>query len=106
MKFDARKKIFRGISKAEFEAAKEKHDYRRDHSSEPATGSICRNIRELEELGRYRNTPYFKIIIEGGEWLWLASPVYRHNDYNKCRWAPNTPKERRKAEIVNKIISR
>lgn len=61
----------------------------------------------LKEMERNRNAGnYKKILIEGNTHIWWASPVYGHSDYNKSIFAPNTPKNRRKMEIINAFLNK
>lgn len=104
-KFDGRKKIFRGMTKAEFAAAKDKYFAHKCARYVSLTGK-CYAIEKVESLKRYVGTPYEKVIIEGNKHLYIASPIYGHSDYNKTIFADNTPRNRRKAALVNKLLEK
>lgn len=106
IKFDGRKKIFRGMTKAEFAAAKDRHFAHQRARYGSAPEGRCKSLETVGFLKKYVNTNYEKIIIEGNEHLYIASPIYRHGDYNKCIFSENTPKNRRKAELVNKLLEK
>lgn len=61
-------------------------------------------ISLVKWLKQFVGTPYEKILIEGNLHIWFASPVYRHNDYNKSIWRKNTPFNRMLAKIINSLI--
>ncbi len=103
IKFDGRKKIFRGMTKAEFSAAKDRH-FAHQRARYGSLAGKCYALEIVESLKRYAGTRYEKIIIEGSEHLYIASPLYRHTDYNKGIFTPNTDRNRRKAELINRIL--
>ena len=103
-RFDGRKKLFRGITKEEFAAAKARCFKRWGGSSE--LKEKCAILETVEFLKKYVNTNYEKIIIEGNKHLYIASPIFLHSDYNKGIFAENTPKNRRKAELINKLLEK
>lgn len=106
MKFDARKKIFRGIDRSKFDRAKEISVHRLSRKSVPCLDARCYSLKALDFCKRFRGTSCEKIIIEGGRNLWFVSPVYGHKDYNKSVFAENTERNRRKALLINALASK
>lgn len=106
MNFDGRKKIFRGMKKAEFSDAKGRHfaHIRARYGSAPECR--CKSLETVDFLKRYAGTNYEKIIIEGNKHLYIASPIFLHSDYNKSIFAENTPKNRKKANLINRLLSK
>lgn len=62
-------------------------------------------VREclIENLGR-KNTPYFKIMIEGNTGIYLCSPNYLHQDYNKIRLFEKTEGTLKLMNLYNKFV--
>lgn len=87
LKFDGRKKMFRGMDKADFTEASEKHFYRiyiRMNDANKYTKSDLRKAYEyVKEWAKPEHGSYQKVAIYGNKHLWLASPRYGHKDYNK-----------------------
>lgn len=65
-------------------------------------------IKELLfSIEKNRNAvSYQKVLFVGNKHIYWASPAYGHMDYNKSIFADNTPANRRKAEIINRMISK
>lgn len=103
LKYDGRKKIFRGIEKNNFELAQKKHF---EHLNRKYIKPQQCVIDLVNYLKKFAGTRYEKIIIEGNKHLWLASPVYLHDDYNKTRIYEKTEKNLRRAELINNIIKK
>ena len=53
-----------------------------------------------------KGTNYFKIMIEGNTGIYLASPVYLHSDYNKCRLFDKNEKTLKLMHLFNKIVNK
>lgn len=106
MRYDARKKIFREIDRSKFDRAKEISVHRLSRKSVPCLDARCESLKVLEFCKRLRGTSCEKIIIEGGKHLWLASPVFRHRDYNKSIFSKNTETNRKRAALINAILSK
>lgn len=106
MRYDARKRIFREIDRSEFDQAKEISVYRLSRKSVPCLDARCESLKVLDFCKRMRGTSHEKIIIEGGKHLWLASPVYKHRDYNKSIFSENTEVNRKRAALINAILSK
>lgn len=106
LNFDRRKKIFRGITREEFLQAKDRHfaHLRKNCGVEQITR--CNTLRVLDILLNRVGSSYEKVIIEGNKHLYIASPIYLHADYNKSIFAKNTPENRRKAELINKLLGK
>lgn len=101
-KYDGRKRIFRGISHEEYRAMSDKHCDRVSKNYVPKYEPIKELWRDIEfyiKAGRYT-----KRLIVGNKHIYWASPVYGHKDYNKSIFADNTPRNRRKAELINRLI--
>lgn len=63
-------------------------------------------IKRLIQLNKqYIGTSYVKIIIEGNTGLYLASPSYKHSDYNKTRLFDKSEKTLKLMRIYNAIIN-
>lgn len=106
MKFDGRRRCFRGMTKAEFAAAKDRHfaHIRARYGSAPECK--CKSLETVDFLKRYARTNYEKIIIEGNKHLYISSPIFLHADYNKSIFSENTPSNKRKAELINKLLAK
>ena len=67
------------------------------------------NWKELKEIVRVmkrsRNTNYLKIFVQGNNHIYLASPFYQHNDYNKSTFCLNTDHNWDICKKANNIIS-
>lgn len=50
------------------------------------------------------NTSYFKLMIEGNNNIYYASPEYGHSDYNKSRIWPNNERGRKLMNLFNSLI--
>lgn len=106
MRYDARKRIFRGIYRSEFDQAKEISVHRLSRKSVQCLDARCESLKVLDYCKRMRGTSHEKKIIEGGKHLWLASPVYKHQDYNKSIFSKNTETNRKRAALINAILSK
>lgn len=103
-KYDGRKAFFKTLTREAWEAMKEKHISR-------MTG---RGECSYEPMAKYRDiisqncsgTSYDKVIIEGNRHLYLASPVYRHQDYNKSIFGANTEANRKRAALINSMLKK
>lgn len=111
MPYDGRRKEFRGISRKEFEEAKEKAFYRRFVRSLYHEKSLLRRCYEsVCDCARPENGNYQKVVMYGQTWLYLCSPIYGHRDYNKHRLMPIDGNKRecefllRVSERVSKLI--
>jgi hypothetical protein len=54
----------------------------------------------------YKGTPYAKILIEGNTGIYLASPSYGHNDYNKCRVFDKNEQTIKLMHLYNSLINK
>lgn len=52
------------------------------------------------------STSYGKILVEGNNNIYWASPSYGHSDYNKSIAFENTPKNRRVMNLINNLLSK
>lgn len=105
LRYDGRKSIFRDITRQQYRDMCNKHYFRMNNKScqhlyEPIM-EIKRDIAFYRQAGRYA-----KRLIIGHTHIYWASPVYEHQDYNKSIFADNTPKNRRKAELINKLLDK
>lgn len=88
-KYDGRRKEFRGISRAEFEKARDKAIHRRYTYAAYEPKSLLRRCFEaVVECAKPEHGRYQKIAMYGHTWLYLCSPIYGHSDYNKSRLMP------------------
>ena len=87
IKYDGRKKMFRGLDKADFKAAQEKHFKRTDIRVWPVSykSELRKAFEYIKEWSRPENGNYQKIAVYGKRHLWACSPVYGHSDYNRGR---------------------
>lgn len=106
LRFDGRKKIFRGIKREEFLQAKDKHFAHLLKNCGVKQITRCNSLRVLDSLLPRVGSSYEKVIIEGRKHLYIVSPVFLHADYNKSIFAENTPENRRKAELINKLLAK
>ena len=60
----------------------------------------------LIQAKKYKNTPYFKIMIEGNTNIYFASPIFLHNDYNKSIVFPKNEKTLKLMQLFNKIVNK
>lgn len=101
LRYDGRKKMFRGISREEFTTAKEKAFYRRFiRSPYQAKSDLRRCYEYILDRSRPENGSYQKIAIYGQTWLYLCSPVYGHSYYNKARLMPIAGHEKECAFLI------
>ncbi len=89
MRYDGRKKIFRGITRDEFKTAVNKHfarNFVKPYKPESYEKSELRRAYEYAaEWSKPEHGSYRKIVMRGHTWLYLCSPIYGHADYNKAR---------------------
>lgn len=65
------------------------------------------SLERVKEFIKQRNEPlnsYTKILIPGNKHIYLASPFYRHRDYNKSIFCDNTTENRKYCEWLNDTI--
>lgn len=106
MKYDGRRREFKGISKKSFEAAKDKAIYRRFWRSGYNPKSLLRRSYEsVIDCARPENGSYQKIVMYGYTNLYLCSPIYGHSDYNKRLLIPIEGNER-ECEFLMKVSNR
>lgn len=102
--YDGRKAFFKTVTREAWEAMKEKHLDRmrgkKAYRYEP--------MAEYKEIiaQNCSGTSYDKVIIEGNRHLYLASPVYRHQDYNKSIFGANTEANRKRAALINSMLKK
>lgn len=88
MKYDGRKKEFRGIDKKDWFDAKGKA-FRRRYIRTTANDYILSNLRKaylsIKEWSKPEHGNYQKVAMYGNTWLYLCSPIFGHKDYNKSR---------------------
>ena len=53
-----------------------------------------------------KNTPYFKVLIEGNKNIYYASPIYGHSDYNKSVAFPKNEKTLKLMDLFNSIVNK
>lgn len=91
LKYDGRKRMFKGISRAEFAEAKEKHIHRLyirlyiNDSARYMKSDLRRAYETIREWAKPEHGSYQKVAVYGNRHLWLCSPIHGHRDYNKSR---------------------
>lgn len=103
-KYDGRKRIFRGISCEEYRTISDKHTERISKNYIPQYAPIKELQQDIEFYRRAGR--YTKRLIIGHTHIYWASPAYGHSDYNKSIFGDNTAKNRRKAELINKLLDK
>nr|UVM82158.1 MAG: hypothetical protein [Bacteriophage sp.] len=98
------KTIFKNFTRKEFKEMSDKHIERISKNYIPK----YEPIKELQrDITFYRNAgQYTKRLIIGHTHIYWASPYYGHKDYNKSIFSDNTPKNRRKAELINNLLDK
>lgn len=105
-RYDGRRKEFKGISRKEFEKAREKAIRRRFYAAPYYEKSLLRRCYEsVTEWAKPEHYNYQKVVMYGHTWLYLCSPYYGHRDYNKARLMPIAGNER-KCEFLMKVSNR
>lgn len=69
---------------------------------EPDFKNLLSDMKANKASGRYSK---ILIDIEGTEYIYWASPVYRYSDYNKSRWRVKTPENLKKMDIINAYLN-
>jgi hypothetical protein len=62
--------------------------------------------RYLLDYNNNKGTSYAKILIEGNTGIYLSSPTYLHDDYNKCRVFDKNEQTLRLMAIYNSLINK
>lgn len=62
-------------------------------------------IQYTKEQGKKGLNSYSKVLIEGNNSIYWASPVYKHSDYNKSRALENNEKNREVMRVVNTFLT-
>ncbi len=72
-----------------------------------------RNMLKFEGVRRLisqslssKNTPYFKIMIEGDTGIYYASPIHQHRDYNKTRLFDKSDAALKVMAAFNKLVTK
>jgi hypothetical protein len=68
--------------------------------------SDIQTVKGLLSMNPGKDSPYFKVMIEGATGIYLASPVYGHGDYNKTRLFDKTERNLKLMQLFNKIVTR
>ena len=106
MKYDGRRKIFKGLSKKEFAVAQEKAVRRRYFSVPYYEKSLLRRCYEsVCDWAKPVHGSYQKVVMYGYTYLYLCSPIYGHSDYNKSRLIPIKGNER-ECEFLMRVSNR
>lgn len=88
LKYDGRKKMFRGISKDEWYVAQQKairRRYFRTTSADYVVSNLRKAYLSINEWSKPEHGSYQKVAMYGHTWLYLCSPIFGHSDYNKSR---------------------
>lgn len=72
----------------------------------PVRFSIARARAVVNDWKVYGNTPYAKTFIKGNGNIYLASPSFKHRDYNKSVFCENTPSNWEKCELLNRLFEK
>lgn len=66
-------------------------------------------VLEAVEYAKYQKNRgfdnYSKVLIIGDTFIYWASPIFKHKDYNKSTAFKNTAENRAKAEKINKYLN-
>lgn len=106
-RFHGNKKKIGNLSVSEFKEIVEKkraREYAKIDLSKKTNVQIVRKL--INDALRNKETNYFKIIIEGNNNLYLASPIYLHSDYNKCRLFPKNERNLKLMSLYNSIVNK
>jgi hypothetical protein len=69
--------------------------------------SPVQKTKELINFSKdFKDSNYFKIMVEGNKNIYLASPIYMHNDFNKSIVFPKNEKTIRLMQIFNKVVNK
>ena len=69
--------------------------------------SPVQKTKELIKFSKdFKDSNYFKIMVEGNKNIYFASPIYLHNDYNKSIVFPKNEKTIRLMQIFNKVVNK
>lgn len=79
-----------------------KCDLNEKEREEPNFKNLLSDMKANKASGRYMK---ILIDIEGTEYIYWASPVYRFSDYNKSRWRVKTPENLKKMDIINAYLN-
>jgi hypothetical protein len=88
LRYDGRRKMFRGIAKEDFIAAQKRHLYRvyiRPSEAYYNKSALRKAYEYICDWSKSENGNYQKIAVMGKRHLWAASPRYGFADYNKAR---------------------
>lgn len=101
--FAPSQKVYKNAYKLSFGCADFKN-FRIKHTT------INQPIKEVIRWAKYqkekcKGTNYLKNLILGNSNIYWASPIYKHQDYNKSIALKNTPKNRILAEKINSFIN-
>lgn len=65
---------------------------------------VCVKFTDQQIKNETILTNYVKFFVEGNKHIYAAHPFYKHSDYNKWRAMPNTPKHRKIATQLNRLM--
>jgi hypothetical protein len=82
------------------------HKKRERSNIESAKLSDVQKVKGLLSTNADKDSPYFKVMIEGETGIYLACPVHRHKDYNKARLFDKTERTLKLMQLFNKIVTR
>jgi len=83
---------------------KRAREYAKIDLSKKTNVQITRRL--INQALKTKGTNYFKIMIEGSTGIYLASPVYLHSDYNKCRLFDKNDETLKLMDLFNKIVNK
>ena len=108
MKYDGRRREFRGIKKESWKEATQKAMHRRlvrSLEDNCAVSQLRKAYNAVKECAKPEHGRYQKVAMYGYTWLYLCSPIYGHSDYNKSRLLPIKGHERQ-CEWLIKVSER
>lgn len=88
----------------EIVSKKIKREVAKFDTSKKSQIQIVRSL--INQSLKTKGTNYFKIMIEGSTGIYLASPVYLHSDYNKCRLFDKNEKTLKLMDLFNSIVNK
>ena len=104
--FHGNRKTYNGINVEDVRMIVQKK-VNRMRAKQEGTTSVYKSVREnIEFHKKSKGTPYFKIMIEGTNNIYLASLIYGHRDYNKSRMFANDERGRKLMNLYNSIVNK
>lgn len=108
MRFDKRRALVKDILRLfTLDELKEIERKKRDRSSRGYNTLFSPILDIKQQITMYkRDDNYRKILIEGRANIYWVHPIYLHSDYNKCVFSANTPENRKRMYLINKLLNK